>query len=124
MRWFESTYLILKYARLGDAIVNYIFSISLTLILKEPIGVRAKNSVLRKVFLKNNVKEVFGIKKLPRGTKPEDFVEALIAVLWIKGRINIEKLIEYIISGDISKVGDRIEYFVADKMMRYVLSRI
>ncbi len=121
--FFDSAYSILKFARLGDAIVNYVFSVCATLILKEPVGIRARNIVLRKVFLKYKIKERFGIKKLPRNIKPEDFVEALIAILWVEEKIDVEELIKYIVSDIDNIIYDDIEYIVADRMIKYILSK-
>ncbi|MCD6562356.1 MAG: hypothetical protein J7K23_00380 [Thermoproteales archaeon] len=121
-RSLSSAYYILELARLGDAIVNYIFSACFTLFLKKPSGVRAKNSILRRVFKESKIADVFGVKRLPSGVEPEDFIEAVVALLWLEGKINVEKAVEYIVHVDEESISGDLEYLVADRLIKYILS--
>ena len=79
-------------ARLGDAIVNFLVSGALTLATGRPHGVKVSNSTLRKAYRK--LEQVGLIRgRPPRGFSPEDLLEALIGLLWLKGRLSLDSAV-------------------------------
>lgn len=85
------------YARLGDAILNFVFSASLTLITGTPIGIRAKNTALRRAYHEEKLGDFLDIGKLPRGVTPEDVVEAAVAVMWLRDLFQIDEAISFLV---------------------------
>ncbi|GEM_PF-1142258 len=77
-------------AKLGDAIVNFIASASLTIFFKKPIGLKVKNTILKQAWL-----AVYGRAGIRRGLmSPQDLAEAFIAYLWLKEEVNIEDMLK------------------------------
>ena len=118
----KSTSCILELAKLGDAIINYMFSVSLTLCFRKPVGIKVRNYVLRKAFKENNLGEKLGMKKMPANVKPEDLVEAITAMLWLEGKIDTEKVIEFMVSNCKNMPYDKAEEIVADMLIKYISS--
>lgn len=81
------------YAKLGDSIVNCIFSMVLTLLTGRPTGVKVSNRALREAYRAVDLGFRIGLKGLPKGVYPEDIIEALVGVLWLEGRLNINDII-------------------------------
>jgi len=79
-------------ARLGDAIVNFLVSGALTLATGRPHGVKVSNSTLRRAYRRL---EQAGLVqgRPPRGFGPEDLLEALIGLLWLKGRLSLDGVV-------------------------------
>ena len=102
----KSTACILELAKLGDAIINYMFSVSLTLCFRKPVGIKVRNYVLRKAA----------------NVKPEDLVEAITAMLWLEGKIDTEKVIEFMVSNCKNMPYDKAEEIVADMLIKYISS--
>ncbi|MFX0050544.1 MAG: ribonuclease III family protein [Candidatus Hermodarchaeota archaeon] len=85
-------------AKLGDSLVNFIYSIAKTIVLGKPTGMKVSDSILSEAYktslwYKNNLLRVSGKK-----SRIADSVEALILFFWIEKDSNLEILIEPLIS--------------------------
>ena len=78
-----------KLAALGDAYVNFLFSLAESERKGEPIGVRVDNNLLAVAFRKAELREFLP----PRTSRHEqaDAAEALIVYAWIRGAMTIEE---------------------------------
>jgi len=78
-------------ARLGDSLINFIYSAALSLELGKPIGIRVKNEVLSKACKTLKLRERLKVKgeELSNG----DLVESLLAFVWLKGILTSEDMI-------------------------------
>lgn len=77
------------YAKLGDSIVNCVFSIVLTLLTEKPTGIKVSNKVLREAYKVTKLGSKLGLERLPRDVNPEDVIEALVGALWLEGKLDI-----------------------------------
>lgn len=93
-----------KLAALGDAYVNFIFSLALTREKKKPMGVKIKGGILAEALKRAGL----------RGDLPSrcdrhfqaDAAEALLVYAWIKGFISLGESILIL-----CKYGDKVEAF-------------
>jgi len=81
-----------KLASLGDAYLNFVYSLALSQKDGVPVGARAKGKVLAEAFRRTGLK-----KYLPPRTdrhKRANAVEALIVYAWIQKAITISESVE------------------------------
>ena len=81
-----------KLAKLGDAYVNFLYSLALSKKTGEPTGIKVKGRLLADAFKKAGLR-----KFLPSRTdrhKQADAAEALIVYPWIQGSMTIEEGLE------------------------------
>ena len=93
-----------KLAKLGDAYVNFLYSIVLSKKNKEPTGTKVKGKILADAFKKAGLRK-FLPSRINRH-KQADAAEALIVYAWIKEQMNMEEGIEIL-----EKNEDNIEAF-------------
>ncbi|AEH24142.1 ribonuclease III family protein [Pyrococcus yayanosii] len=80
-------------AKLGDAIVNFLFSLALTEFLGRPTGDRVPNASLAIALdLAGLSKDLKRMDKHGKG----DYAEALIAKAWLNGLLNVEEAVRII----------------------------
>lgn len=77
-------------AKLGDAIVNFVVSASLTLYKRRPVGVKVSNRVLGEGWRRSSLAE---IAKRPTDLTSGDLAEAAIAYAWLAGLLSIDDMI-------------------------------
>ncbi len=77
-------------ARLGDAIVNFVASASLTLYYRRPIGVRVKDEILRRAWRGSSLAV---IARGTTGSRGEDLAEGVIAYAWLNGLVSTDDMI-------------------------------
>ena len=78
-------------AALGDAYVNFIFSLALSRKMNRPVGMKVQSLVLWKALKKADVR-----KLLPHRVdrhKQADAAEAIIVYAWIRGIVTIEECV-------------------------------
>lgn len=76
---------------LGDAYVNFIFSLALSRRLDRPVGMKAQSTVLSRALRKADLR-----KLLPHRVdrhKQADAAEAIIVYGWIRGIVTIEECV-------------------------------
>ncbi|MFQ6095930.1 MAG: ribonuclease III family protein [Candidatus Bathyarchaeia archaeon] len=76
---------------LGDAYVNFIFSLALSRRLDRPVGMKAQSTVLSRALRKADLR-----KLLPHRVdrhKQADAAEAIIVYAWIRGIVTIEECV-------------------------------
>lgn len=93
-----------KLAKLGDAYVNFLYSLVLSKKNKEPTGTKVKGKILADAFKKAGLRK-FLPSRINRH-KQADAAEALIVYAWIKEQMNMEEGIEIL-----EKNEDNIEAF-------------
>jgi hypothetical protein len=78
-----------KLASLGDAYVNFLYSLALSKKSEEPVGTKVKGRLLAEAFKKAGLR-----KLLPSGInrhKQADAAEALIVYAWIRDSVTMEE---------------------------------
>jgi hypothetical protein len=81
-----------KLAKLGDAYVNFLYSLALSKKNGEPTGIKVKGRLLSEAFKKADLRK-FLPSRIDRH-KQADAAEALIVYAWIQGDITLEQGIE------------------------------
>ncbi len=93
-----------KLAKLGDAYVNFLYSLALSNKKGEPTGTKVKGRLLADAFKKAGLRK-FLPSRIDRH-KQADAVEALIVYAWIRGSVTMEEGLEIIEQNE-----DKIEAF-------------
>lgn len=91
-------------AALGDSIVNFLYSMALSIRLGAPKGVKVKSSYLAAALSEANLRRYLP-SRIDRHMKA-DAAEALIAYAWLSGYISIEETVKLL-----SEHEDAIEAF-------------
>jgi hypothetical protein len=81
-----------KLAKLGDAYVNFLYSLVLSKKNKEPTGTKVKGRILADAFKKSGLRK-FLPSRITRH-KQADAAEALIVYAWIQGHMKMEEGLE------------------------------
>jgi hypothetical protein len=81
-----------KLAKLGDAYVNFLYSIALSKKKGEPAGTKVQGRLLADAFKKSGLRE-FLPSRIDRH-KQADAVEALIVYPWLLGSMTMEEALE------------------------------
>jgi len=92
---YENLYEVLmdqKLAKLGDAYVNFLYSLALSKIHGEPAGIKVKGRLLSDAFKKAGLRK-FLPSRIDRH-KQADAAEALIVYAWIRGLMTMEEGLE------------------------------
>ena len=82
----------LKLAKLGDAYVNFLYSLALSKKREEATGTKVKGRLLADAFKKAGLRE-FLPSRIDRH-KQADAAEALIVYAWIRGSMSMEESLE------------------------------
>jgi hypothetical protein len=94
-----------KLARLGDAYVNFLFSLALTQATGTPVGIKVSDKVLFEAA-KNSGVRPFLSRRMKRG-QVANVVEALIVNSWLKRSLSLEEMTS-IISNSIDSLPDAV----------------
>jgi hypothetical protein len=78
-----------KLAKLGDAYVNFLYSLAVSKKIGEPTGIKVKGLLLAEAFKKTGLRK-FLPSRVDRH-KQADAAEALIVYAWIIGRMTMEE---------------------------------
>lgn len=81
-----------KLAKLGDAYVNFLYSLALSKKKGEPAGTKVKGRLLADAFKKAGLRK-FLPSRIDRH-KQADAAEALIVYAWIRGSLTMEEALE------------------------------
>lgn len=81
-------------AKLGDALVNFIYSVAKSIVSGIPTGIKVSDSILSEAYkgslwYKTNTLKISGKK-----SRIADAVEALILFFWVQEGLNLKELIE------------------------------
>ncbi len=93
-----------KLAKLGDAYVNFLYSLALSNKKGEPTGTKVQGRLLADAFKKAGLRK-FLPSRIDRH-KQADAAEALIVYAWIRGSVTMEEGLEIIEQNE-----DKIEAF-------------
>ncbi|MHA1596631.1 MAG: ribonuclease III family protein [Candidatus Asgardarchaeia archaeon] len=81
-------------AKLGDPLVNLIFSLTKSLIYNKASGSKVKGRCLSRAIEKANIRKFFP-KRLD-SHDIGDFLEAIVATLWLDGVFDLKELCTYL----------------------------
>jgi hypothetical protein len=93
-----------KLAKLGDAYVNFLYSLALSKKKAEPAGTKVQGRLLADAFKKADLRK-FLPSRVDRH-KQADAAEALIVYAWIRGSMTMEEALEILEQND-----DAVEVF-------------
>ena len=93
-----------KLASLGDAYVNFLYSLALSKRKGEPTGTKVKGRLLADAFKKAELRK-FLPSRIDRH-KQADAAEALIVYAWIRGSMTMEEGLKIL-----DQNGDKVEVF-------------
>ena len=93
-----------KLASLGDAYVNFLYSLALSKRKGEPTGTKVKGRLLADAFKKAELRK-FLPSRIDRH-KQADAAEALIVYAWIRGSMTMEEGLKIL-----EQNGDKVEVF-------------
>jgi hypothetical protein len=94
-----------KLAQLGDAYVNFVYSLALTEMHGEPIGARVSSDVLAKALKKAQLRKFLPIR-IDRHSQG-DAAEALIIYAWLQGAMSLQETVKFITA----HISNRVEAF-------------
>ncbi|MHA2245227.1 MAG: ribonuclease III family protein [Candidatus Hodarchaeales archaeon] len=80
-------------AKLGDSLVNFIYSVAKSLVSEIPTGVKVSDSILSEAYKGSLWYNSNSLKLKGKKSKIADAIEALILYFWIHEDISLEKLI-------------------------------
>lgn len=81
-------------AKLGDSLVNFIYSVAKSLVSGIPTGMKVSDSILSEAFKGSSWHTTKTIKLSGKKDRIADAVEALILFFWIQEELSLKKLIE------------------------------
>jgi hypothetical protein len=87
-----------KLAKLGDAYVNFLYSLALSKKKAEPAGTKVQGRLLADAFKKADLRK-FLPSRIDRH-KQADAAEALIVYAWIRGSTTMEEALEILEQND------------------------
>ncbi len=87
------------FSRLGDSLLNFAYSLALSLITGEPQGARLPDKILIESAREAGLKEALKIKHRIKRDELADLVEAIIAIGWLKGDITLGQIVKVIAKG-------------------------
>jgi len=86
-----------RLSKLGDAVINFIASVSETVRLGIPTGLRVDNKILMKAVRDSGLRERLSHRRDRHMLG--DAAEALIAYAWIKGNVTMEEYVGTMLRG-------------------------
>jgi hypothetical protein len=81
-------------AKLGDALVNFIYSVAKSLVSGIPTGMKVSDSILSEAFKGSLWHKTNTLKLSGKKNRVADAVEALILFFWVQEGLGLKKLIE------------------------------
>lgn len=85
-------------AKLGDSLVNFIYSVAKSLVSKKPTGMKVSDSILSEAYKGSLWYKTNTLKLTGKKNRVADAIEALILFFWIQEEINLEGLIDPLIT--------------------------
>ena len=81
-------------AKLGDALVNFIYSVAKSLASENPTGMKVSDSILSEAFKSSLWHSTKTLKLSGKKDRIADAVEALILFFWVHEGLSLKKMIE------------------------------
>jgi hypothetical protein len=106
-----------KLAALGDALVNFTYSLALSKKRRQPVGAKVRGAVLKEAVRKAGLRE--SMPSRVSSHMMADAAEALIAYAWLKGHVTLEECVTILAEGEnlvegftklLSKIRERITF--------------
>ena len=104
-----------KLARLGDAYVNFLFSLALTQATGEPKGIKVSDRELYEAAKKSGIRPLLP-KRMKRG-QVANVVEALIVNSWLKKSFSLEEMME-IVSNHLGSLSDAVSHLLTEILQK------
>ena len=82
-------------AKTGDAIVNLCYSLAKSLVLGVATGVKVRDDVLAKAIRASSLSDYI-TRRTDRGAAADSY-EALVAYMWMSGKLTIEDVVEFLV---------------------------
>lgn len=79
-------------AKVGDNLVNFVYSLTKSLVLGETTGEKVRDSVLARAIRATNI--YTRISRRTDAGRAADAYEAIMAYLWMSGKVTIDKAVE------------------------------
>ncbi|MFX0013666.1 MAG: ribonuclease III family protein [Promethearchaeota archaeon] len=81
-------------AKLGDSLVNFIYSVAKSLVSEKPTGTKVSDSILLEAYKGSLWCKTDTLKLTGKKNRIADAIEALILFFWVHEDISLEELIE------------------------------
>ena len=104
-------------ASLGDAYVNFVYSLALSNMKRKPVGARVKGSVLAEALRKAGLRNSLG-SGMSRHTLA-DAAEALIAYAWLNGCLTLDESVAIMRKGEDAVEGASLLLATAKKRVTF-----
>jgi putative ribosome biogenesis GTPase RsgA len=104
-----------KLARLGDAYVNFLFSLALTQATGTPVGIKVSDKVLFEAAKKSGIKSLLP-RRMKRG-HVANVVEALIVDSWLKKSFSLDEMTQ-IVSNRLDNLTEAVTQLLNDILQK------
>ncbi len=81
-------------AKLGDSLVNFIYSVAKSLVTKKPTGMKVSDSILTEAYKGSLWYKTKTLELTGKKNRIADAIEALILYFWIQEERSLESLID------------------------------
>lgn len=85
-------------AKLGDSLVNFMYSIAKSIVSEVPTGMKVSDSILSEAYRGSLWHKTNTLKLTGKKNRIADSIEALFLYFWIHENISLEKLIDPLVT--------------------------
>ncbi len=85
-------------SKLGDSLVNFIYSVAKSIVSEMPTGTKVSDSILLEAYRRSLWHSTNTLKLKGKKNRIADAIEALILYFWVHKDLNLEKLISPLIA--------------------------
>ncbi|MFX0207931.1 MAG: ribonuclease III family protein [Candidatus Hodarchaeota archaeon] len=85
-------------AKLGDSLVNFIYSVAKSIVSEMPTGTKVSDSILSEAYRRSLWYSTNTLKLKGKKDRIADTIEALILYFWVHEELSLEKLINPLIT--------------------------
>lgn len=85
-------------AKLGDSLVNFIYSIAKSIATEVPTGMKVSDSILSEAYRDSLWHKTNTLKLTGKKNRVADNIEALFLYFWLHENISLEKLIDPLVT--------------------------
>ncbi|UCG89772.1 MAG: hypothetical protein JSU57_04720 [Candidatus Heimdallarchaeota archaeon] len=85
-------------AKLGDSLVNFIYSVAKSIVSEMPTGTKVSDSILSEAYRRSLWYSTNTLKIRGKKSRIADAIEALILYFWVHKDLTLEKLVDPLIA--------------------------